>query len=182
MGRRKIREGIDLVLVQNRDVIAAARKERGTMKTVIHRGEVEYSTVNLGEEVATPDGLARWEQWVCGNYGHDCGFAPMVAMPLDLAKRNAKTHEVICAHQRDAHRKACEGHRGAAPDPLPSKYLALLPLPPSGPCAAEHAEPEEAVLAVLRGKGQTTLSCPRCLEPNVWLCDADGRLMPYREA
>jgi len=76
-------------------------------------------------------------------------------------------HEVVCAHQKYQHGRDCEGHACAPPSPLPDGFKCLGP----DPCANGHAEPAAAVLGVLRGKGRTTLSCPRCLTPNAWLFD-----------
>src|SRR5580704_10871841 len=96
----------------------------------------------------TEDGKSIWEQWIC-----DCGTrltdtpeapASMMAMPVAIADRNAKVHAVVCAHQWNAHGKVCEGHEGAAPEPLPDGYKVLV-----NPCVEGHEQPKAEVLAVL---------------------------------
>jgi hypothetical protein len=107
----------------------------------------------------------RWEQWICAN--PHCRWDIMALMPPGGTAYAVTVHEVVCDHMKFQHWKACEGHACEAPSPLPEGFKCLGP----AACAEGHAEPETAVLAVLRGKGRTTLSCPRCLASNVWLFD-----------
>lgn len=97
----------------------------------------------------TKDRKARWEQWICATCEARLTDTPeamygIMLVPVDLQERGEKIHRIVCAHQRAAHGKDCEGHPiaegGGACDRPPPGWWCSRAKGHEGPCAALPVE------------------------------------------